>query len=90
MYAEPGIETITSAEYHPQCNGQVERFNQTTISHRRYYVAESQKDEDSFFLSATYVYNIQANRSQKTSPLITCDISRGLDLQFATSSTLQW
>ena len=39
-----GIKHVFTTAYHPQTNGQVERFNKTIAARLRLYVAEHQKD----------------------------------------------
>lgn len=63
-----GIKAMTTTEYHPQANGQVERFNRTIASRQQHYVAEHRCDWDAFVLPLTYVYNSQVHRATKLPP----------------------
>ena len=54
--------------YHPQTNGQVERFNRTILSALRHYVAEHPRDWDLFSDALTYAYNTQAHASTMLAP----------------------
>ena len=58
-----GIRNLFSTAYHPQANGQVERFNRTLLSGLRQYVAEHQKDWPQYVGPLTYAYNTQVHRS---------------------------
>ena len=63
-----GIKHVFTTAYHPQTNGQVERFNKTLAARLRHYVAEHQKDWDEFVQPLTYAYNMQVHRSTGTTP----------------------
>ena len=63
-----GIEKVFTTEYHPQTNGQAERFNRTLLAALRNYVSESQKDWDEWLEPVTYAYNKQVNRSTGVTP----------------------
>lgn len=52
-----GIRNLFTTTYHPQTNGQVERFNRTILSALRHYVAEHPKDWDLFTDALTFAYN---------------------------------
>ena len=62
------IRKVFTAEYHPQTNGQAERFNRTIVAAIRNYVSESQRDWDEWLGPLTYAYNMQVHRSTGTTP----------------------
>ena len=63
-----GIQKVFTTEYHPQTNGQAERFNRTILAAIRHYVADSQRDWDEWLDPITYAYNMQVHRSTGTTP----------------------
>ena len=63
-----GIHKAFTTEYHPQTNGQAERFNRTIIAAIRNYVSDSQRDWDEWLGPLTYAYNTQVHRSTGTTP----------------------
>ena len=63
-----GINHKTTTSYHPQTNGQAERYNKTIVSRLRHYVSEHQDNWDKFVQTLTYAYNSQVHRSTGTSP----------------------
>ena len=63
-----GIRNLFTTAYHPQANGQVERFNRTLLSGLRQYVAEHQKDWPEYVGPLTYAYNTQVHRSTGCKP----------------------
>ena len=54
--------------YHPQTNGQVERYNRTILAMLRNYVNEHQDDWDRCATALTYAYNNHVHRSTGTTP----------------------
>ena len=56
------VESVFITAYHPQANGQVERFNCTLVSSLRHYLADNQRDWDQFTDALTYGYNCTVNR----------------------------
>ena len=56
------IESVFTTAYHPQTNGQVERFNRTLVSTLRHYLADNQRDWDQCTDSLPYGYNCTVNR----------------------------
>jgi transposase InsO family protein len=54
---ELGISKIFTTAYHPQTNGQVERFNRTILNALRTYVAKSQLYWDEYTSAITFGYN---------------------------------
>ena len=65
---ELGIKQVFTTAYHPQCNGQVERFNRTILSQLRAYVGEHQNDWDLYHGALTYSYNNQIHSSTGVTP----------------------
>ena len=65
---ELGIKQVFTTAYHPQCNGQVERFNRTIVSQLRAYVGEHQNDWDLYHGALTYSYNNQIHSSTGVTP----------------------
>ena len=63
-----GIHKVFTTEYHPQTNGQAERFNRTIVAAIRNYVSDSQRDWDEWLDPLTYAYNTQVHRSTGTTP----------------------
>ena len=51
------IEKTRTTGYHPQCNGQVERFNKTVCAMLAMFVAEKQRDWDSILPKVVFAYN---------------------------------
>ncbi|CAN8063813.1 unnamed protein product [Agarophyton chilense] len=63
-----GIKHYFTTAYHPQMNGQVERFNHTVVSRLRHYTEEHQTGRDELVQPLTYYYNLQVHRSTQTTP----------------------
>ena len=63
-----GIRNLFTTAYHPQTNGQVERFNRTILSGIRHYVVEHQRKWDEYCGPLTYAYNTQVHRSTGCTP----------------------
>jgi transposase InsO family protein len=63
-----GIHQKFTTAYHPQCNGQVERFNRTILSQLRKYIGEHQNDWDLFNGALTYAYNTQVHTPTGCTP----------------------
>jgi IS30 family transposase len=53
---ELGVSKVFTTAYHPQRNGQVERYNRTIINSLRGYVSERQNDWDEFTSGLTFGY----------------------------------
>jgi Integrase zinc binding domain len=65
---ELGIAKIFTTAYHPQTNGQVERFNRTIINSLRGYVERRQTDCDEYTSAITFGYTCRVHSSLKLAP----------------------
>ena len=63
-----GLSNIFTSTYHPQTNGQVERYNRTILAMLRNYVNEHQDDWNRYATAHTYAYNNHVQRSTGTTP----------------------
>ena len=63
-----GIANVFTSTYHPQTNGQVERYNRTVLAMLRSYVNEHQTDWDEYATALTYAYNNSIHRTTGTTP----------------------
>jgi transposase InsO family protein len=61
--AELGIDKVFTTAYHPQTNGQVERYNRTILAALRAYVAKRQDDWDDYTSAVTFAYNCRVHSS---------------------------
>jgi hypothetical protein len=61
--SELGIRKIFTTAYHPQTNGQVERYNRTILASLRGYVSKRQDDWDDFTSAITFAYNCRVHSS---------------------------
>jgi transposase InsO family protein len=59
--AELGIKKVFTIAYHPQTNGQVERYNRTILASLREYVAQRQDDWDDNTSAVTFAYNCRVH-----------------------------
>ena len=57
-----------STSYHPQTNGQIERWNSTLVTQITKYSNTDQNNWDTFLLSAVYAYNNDIDSSTRFSP----------------------
>ena len=57
------IDKRTTSAYHPQCNGQTERFNRTMNSMLAQYVDKNQTDRDLWVPSVLFVYKTAVHSS---------------------------
>ena len=62
------IDKRTTSAYHPQCNGQTERFNRTMNQMLAQYVSENQTDWDLWLGSVLYAYRTAKHSSTGYSP----------------------
>jgi hypothetical protein len=65
---ELGIEKVFTTAYHPQTNGQVERFNRTILNSLRGYVAANQNNWDEFTSALTFAYNARVHTAIGLAP----------------------
>lgn len=63
-----GTKNVYTTTYHPQCNGQVERFNRTILSALRSYLGDHPRDWDEFTSALTYAYNTQVHKTTGLAP----------------------
>jgi len=63
-----GIETVRTTAYHPQTNGQVERYNRTMDTQLRHYVADDPSRWEELLPVITMAYNSQPHRSTGIAP----------------------
>lgn len=68
MCARLKIDKRTTSAYHPQCNGQTERFNRTMNSMLAQYVASNQSDWDQWLPSVLFAYRTAVHESTGFSP----------------------
>ena len=65
---ELGIRNAFATTYHPQTNGQVERFNRTILAGLRAFVMDNAKTWPEFVGPLTYAYNTQVHPSLGVTP----------------------
>ena len=63
-----GIEKSRTSSYHPQGNGLVERFNGTVCAMLSMFVADDQRDWDTYLAKVTFAYNTSVHESTKETP----------------------
>ncbi|EEC04942.1 polyprotein of retroviral origin, putative [Ixodes scapularis] len=54
--------------YHPECNGAVERLNETVIKTLGHFVAQDQRDWDQWLPFALFAYNTAVHEGTRESP----------------------
>jgi transposase InsO family protein len=59
--SELGIHKVFTTAYHPQTNGQVERYNRTILASLRRYMANRQDDWDDYTSTVTYENNFRVH-----------------------------
>ena len=63
-----GVVHVRTTAYHPQTNGQAERYNRTLVTRLVHYVSEHQNDWDQYVQPLTYAYNSQVHRTTGFTP----------------------
>ena len=63
-----GIRHITSTTYHPQTQGQVERYNRTIVAQLRTYIEDHQDRWDELVSVLTVAYNTRPQQSTGVAP----------------------
>ena len=63
-----GISQAFTSAYHPQTNGQVERFNRTLLASLKCYCSEHGRDWDKFMHGVAYGYNCTVHRATGYTP----------------------
>jgi len=63
-----GIETVRTTAYHPQTNGQVERYNRTMATQLRHYFADDPSRWEELLPVITMAYNSQPHLSTGIAP----------------------
>ena len=63
-----GVRNLFTTTYHPQTNGQAERFNRTLLASLRAFVAEHPRTWPEFVGAVAYAYNTQVHTSTMVPP----------------------
>jgi transposase InsO family protein len=63
VFGKLGIQKVFTTAYHPQTNGQVERYDRTIFASLRGYVAARQDDWDDYTSAVTFAYNCRVHSS---------------------------
>jgi len=64
-----GIKNLYTKTYHPQTNGQVERFNKTLVHMFMHYIEDHQDNWDKLLSVLTLAYNSRPHRTTGVAPL---------------------
>ena len=90
MCARLKIDKRTTSAYHPQCNGQTERFNRTMNAMLAQYVSVNQNDWDVLIPSVLFAYRTAVHNSTGFSPyklLFGREPKQPIDFQFPITSS---
>ena len=63
-----GVKQAFTSAYHPQTNGQTERFNRTLLASLRCFCTEHGRDWDAFLQAVAYGYNCTVHTATKCTP----------------------
>lgn len=63
-----GIKRIYTSAYHPQTNGQTERFNRTLAASLTQYVCKRQNDWSDYLQALTFAYNVTEHSVTRVTP----------------------
>ena len=68
LYELLDVHKVRTSPYHPQTDGLTERFNRTIQAMLTSYVADNQKDWDTFLPTLAFAYNTAVNATTKMTP----------------------
>ena len=68
LYELLDIQRMRTSAYHPQCDGETERFNRTLEQMLACYVADSQKDWDKYLPKLAFAYNTAVHHTTGVTP----------------------
>ena len=63
-----GVKQAFTSAYHPQTNGQTERFNRTLVAALRCFCSEHGRDWDTFLQGVAYGYNCTVHTATRCTP----------------------
>lgn len=66
--AQLGIKNVFTTAYHPQTNGQTERFNRTLLAGLRAFASEHPKTWHEYAGAVAYAYNTQVHKTTGLTP----------------------
>lgn len=67
-FASSGTKLVTTTEYRPRANSQVEELNKTMLALFRHYIDEHQFNWNTFVKPLVCGYNTQVHRTKNTTP----------------------
>ena len=68
LFKRLGTQQVMTTSYHPQCNGLVEKFNQTLSNMLSMYVSANQRDWCGAVHAVTFAYNTSVNATTGYTP----------------------
>ncbi len=63
-----GVKNVFTTTYHPQTNGQAERFKRTILASLRHYVADHPKEWDLYAETVAFAYSTQVHATTTLTP----------------------